>query len=412
MSQSVTHVLPAVTETTVEDRSSSAPRFETGHVLTISTAHAIHDTFQGFLSPLLPAFIQNFSLSKAQAGSLSVFLELPSLLQPVIGHLGDRFNSRYLVILGPAVTAVMMSLLGIAPSYAALAVLLAVAGFSRAAFHAVAPIAVGNLSGRRLGRGMGFWMVGGQIGPALGPIVVVSAVSLLGLRGLPCVMILGVLGSFVLYVRLRGVQLQPPRTQGGLPLGQALRGMRRIMLPVATIVLLRAVLTTALSVYLPTFLTEQGAQLWLAGISLSLLEGAGTIGALLAGSVSDRLGRQPTLIASFLTAPLFMFSFLRTSGWSQVISLFLLGFTSLATMPVFMALLLESFPESRALANGIYLALTFVGRSFIAVIVGAFADRFGLEKAFIIGALILLLAVPLVRLLPGKSDRRESESTP
>jgi FSR family fosmidomycin resistance protein-like MFS transporter len=183
------------------------------------------------------------------------------------------------------------------------------------------------------------------------------------------------------------------------------------MVPVAAIVAVRAVLTTAFSVYLPTFLTERGADLWLAGVSLSVLEGAGTIGCLLAGSVSDRLGRQPTLIVSFLAAPLFVFAFLRTSGWSQIVSLFLLGFTSLSTMPVFMAIMLESFPGNRALANGIYLAMTFVGRSFMAVIVGAFADRFGLEKAFIAGALILLLAVPLVRLLP-KSDRRQSEGKP
>jgi len=412
MNDSATDTLPGATASAVQDRSPSTPHFETGHVLTISTAHAIHDTYQSFLSPLLPAFIENFSLSKTQAGSLSIFIELPSLLQPLIGHVADRFNLRYLVILGPAVTAVMMSLLGIAPNYATLAVLLAVAGFSRAAFHAVAPVAVSNLSGRRLGRGMGFWMVGGQLGPALGPIVVVVAVKLLGLTRLPWVMILGLLGSVVLYVRLRDVPLQPARSSGSLPLWQALRGMRRVMLPVAAIVLVRAVLTTALSVYLPTFLTERGADLWLAGVSLSVLEGAGTVGCLLAGSVSDRLGRQPTLMASFLTAPLFVWAFLRTSGWSQIVSLFLLGFTSLSTMPVFMAMLLESFPENRALANGIYLALTFVGRSLMAVIVGVIGDRFGLEQAFIAGALILLLAVPLVRLLPGKSDRSKSESKP
>ena len=40
----------------------------------------------------------------------------------------------------------------------------ALAGLSVAAFHATAPVAVAYLSGNRLGRGMGFFMVGGELG--------------------------------------------------------------------------------------------------------------------------------------------------------------------------------------------------------------------------------------------------------
>jgi FSR family fosmidomycin resistance protein-like MFS transporter len=105
--------------------------FQTGRVLTISGAHAVHDTYTAFLAPLLPLFITSLALSKTGAGLLTVFLQGPSLLQPFIGHLADRVSLRTFVILAPAVTAVMMSLLGMAPSYAAMALLLVVAGTSR-----------------------------------------------------------------------------------------------------------------------------------------------------------------------------------------------------------------------------------------------------------------------------------------
>ena len=144
-----------------------AEQFQTDRVLTISAGHAVHDTYTGFLPPLLPALIDNLSLTKAEAGLLTVFNQVPSLLQPVIGHLADRVSLRYLVILSPAVTATAMSLLGIAPLYAMLALLLMVTGLSSAVLHAVAPVIAGRLSGKSLGRGMGIWMVGGELGRTL-----------------------------------------------------------------------------------------------------------------------------------------------------------------------------------------------------------------------------------------------------
>jgi FSR family fosmidomycin resistance protein-like MFS transporter len=48
--------------------------------------------------------------------------------------------------------------------------------------------------------------------------------------------------------------------------------------------------------------------MWLAGIALTLFEAAGVAGVLVAGSISDRLGRRKTLLASLLGAPLFLFA--------------------------------------------------------------------------------------------------------
>ena len=51
--------------------------------------------------------------------------------------------------------------------------------------------------------------------------------------------------------------------------------------------------------------------------------------------------------------------------------LLLMGFTSLAVTPVIMALVQENHPESRALANGIYMALDFGLHSGAIVVYGA-----------------------------------------
>jgi FSR family fosmidomycin resistance protein-like MFS transporter len=387
---------------TTKTRAAEAKRFQTGRVLTISAGHALHDTYTAFLPPLLPVFIANLALSKTEAGLLTVFMQGASLLQPFIGHLADRISLRLFVILAPTVTAVMMSLLGVAPGYAVLALLLVVVGFSSASIHAVGPVMTGNLSGRRLGRGMGFWMVGGELGRTLGPIAIVSAVRLLTLEGTPWLMLAGLSISAILYVFLRDVPGRPPNAGQGLPWRQVLRGMGPLLAPLAGILVARSFMVSALTTYLPTFLSEEGADLWLAGASLSILEAAGVVGALLGGSISDRLGRRWVLFFSMLATPLLMFVFLAVKGWLQFPLLLVLGFTALSVSPVVMALVQESYPENRALANGLYMALNFGLRSGVVVVIGALGDLFGLRLAFTVSAVIPLLGLPLLLLLPGR----------
>ncbi|HZW04879.1 MAG TPA: MFS transporter [Anaerolineaceae bacterium] len=378
------------------EQSASVETFQADRVATIAGAHAVHDTFLGFLPPILPLLIANFNLAKTEAGLLSVFVNAPSLIQPFIGYLGDRIVLRWVVILGPGVSAALMSLLGIAPTYVLVAFLLLLAGLSSAAFHATGPVMAGNLSGGRLGRGMSFWMVGGELGRMLGPVIIVSSIELLTFQGTLWLALAGVATSTVLFVLLRNVPARAPNARPTLPLRQALERMRPILPFLTGVIVLRAFLVTGISTYLPIFMTEEGANLWFAGASLSLMEGAGVAGALLGGSISDRTGRRPVLVTSLLTAPLCLFLLLGARGFVQIPVLLLLGFFMLSTAPVIMAIVQESVPENRALANGIYMAISFVSMSVAALAVGALADHFGMRTAFAVSAALSLGSIPFV----------------
>jgi FSR family fosmidomycin resistance protein-like MFS transporter len=382
------------------DALTQRPEFQTGHVLTVSLAHALNDVYTSFLPPLLPSLIAKLTLSNTQAGLLAFMQSTPSLLQPVIGHLADRASLRYFVIFLPAVAATAMSLLGVAPQYAVVALLVIIAGLSSAGFHASAPAMAGRLSGWRLGRGLGFWTVGGYLGFAIGPILVTSTVNLLTLKGTPWLAIGGWIGSAILFLRLRGVQLQPTRSAAGDSWRRGLEAMRPILIPVVGLTLSRAMAFSATLTFLPTMLTGQGIDLWRAGISLSVLQLASAGGALIAGSASDRLGRRSIVFLSTLSAPLLILALVSLQGWFKLPTLIGLGLTMPATYVVLMALIQESCPDNRALATGVLLSVTFVSEALGAVVLGALADLFGLGTAFVASALVLLAGLPLVLLLP------------
>jgi FSR family fosmidomycin resistance protein-like MFS transporter len=243
-------------------------------------------------------------------------------------------------------------------------------------------------------------MVGGETGRTLGPVIVVTAVGILTLQRTYWLMVGGLVGSAMLYARLRDVPGKPPNAGKSLPWRQALRVMSPLLLPLAGIMFVRAFLLVSLTTYLPILLREGGANLWLAGASLTVLEAAGVVGALLGGSLSDHLGRRAVLWASMLATPFLMFAFLGVQGWFHFLLLLLLGFSALSVTPVIMAVVQESYPENRALANGIYMALSFVLRSVVVLWVGMLGDRFGQRMAFAISAAVPLLGLPLLFWLP------------
>jgi FSR family fosmidomycin resistance protein-like MFS transporter len=91
-------------------------------------------------------------------------------------------------------------------------------------------------------------------------------------------------------------------------------------------------------------------------------------------------------------------------GALPYLMLALTGFTTLSTTPVFLALVQEHGREHPATANGLYMATSFVIDAFGAPLFGWIGDLIGLGTAYMWGALIALLAVPLAFLLPRLVD--------
>ena len=390
-----------------KDATSRSEPFQTGRVITLSVGHCVHDTYTAFLPPLLPVFIQNLLLSRAEAGLLHVFMQIPSLLKPFIGYWSDHIRLNWIVIIAPAVTAVLMSLLGVVPNYAMLVVLLLFAGLTTSSLHAVGPVMTGKLSGKSLGRGMSYWMVGGELGRALGPLLIVTVISQFSIQGVPWLMVGGFVASFLLYIRLKDVHATSPHDHKRLPWQSAIKRMKFFLIPLIGLITVRAFMFASLTIFLPTFLTEKGFSLWFAGASLAVVQAAGVVGALLGGSMSDFLGRRFILSLSVMITPILMWIFLGTEGWVQFPILLLLGLLLISTTPVIMAVVQENFPENRALANGVYMCLSFLIRSGIVVLVGGLGDLFGLHTAFLISAFVMILGLPFIFLLP-KDKKRSS----
>ena len=381
--------------------------FQTDKVSTIVGAHFVHDFYSAFLAPLLPTIKEALSLNLAQTGALSAFLQYPALINPILGYFADRANLKYLVIFAPAVTGTFMSLMGYTQTYFALAILLLVVGFSSAAFHSSGPPMLTTVSGKFIGRGMSLWMAAGELGRTLGPILVTWIVASFSFKGLLPVAVFGWLASILLFWRLRDVQ-KPLSATHANNLKEVLPRIIRLMIPIVVFVFFRNFINVSLVTFLPTFMSEQGRALLESGSLLSVLEAAGVAGALLTGTISDKIGRRRVLAFCVTGAALFLYLFMITDQQLLIPTLLILGFFALSTNPVLMSIVQDNFPDNRALANGVYMFSTFLIRPLQAIMIGSMGDTFGgLGNAFLISAGLGILALPALFFIPKRQKLEE-----
>jgi FSR family fosmidomycin resistance protein-like MFS transporter len=99
-------------------------------------------------------------------------------------------------------------------------------------------------------------------------------------------------------------------------------------------------------------------------------------------------------------------------GVLPYLMLALAGFSTLSATPVFLALVQEHGRDHPATANGLYMGISFVIDAFGSPLFGWIGDQVGLSTAYVFGALVALLAPPLVLLLPrlALSDQSEQET--
>ena len=378
--------------------------FKTTDVMAITIAHHIHDIYTSFLAPLKVILTETYGLNNALFGTLAVAQRIPTLLNPFIGILAERVRIRYLMIVAPTITAICMSLIGSVSSYYALLALVFISGFSSMLFHVPTPVMMRQVSGNRVGKGMSYYMMGGESARTLGPIVVLAAVDLWGFNGMFRLIPAGLLSSLILYFRFRKVDIR--KNFKKLPEeGSHFKTVKthfKLLGLISLVTLFRGAMKSAFTYYLVGYLYDVGWGNWLSGIALSTIYLSGTVGVFFTGRISDIMGRRFILLIVAIVSPILMWVFIYSNGVAAFPLLIVIGFFLLAPTPVFLSMVNSIESKHVTFLNAIYMTSNFLMSAIATMLAGFAFDKLGYEPAFKIAAVTALLAIPTILLLPKK----------
>jgi len=383
-------------------------------VLLMSWAHFAHDLYPSFLGVLVPAIQAKLGVSLFWASAMVPAQQLPSIVQPFLGYVADRTSRRWFVVLSPAVAALALSSIGIAPHFAVVLVLLLVSGLASAAFHAPAVALVGEFGGQRLGRAMAIFMAGGELARTVAPILLTAVIAHFTLDGMPLVMLVGLAASATLFLRLRTEASDEiaRRYADQAQLRRLIRERQRPFIGLLGSVVANTAAVTPPSFFLVEYLLQRGGSEWYGGLALSAFYASGIIGGLVGGSLSDWVGRRGALLLSSLgTAPLLaLYLAIENGSWLMLPLLVLIGVFATPPRSVTLALANDIAPEARGPLSGFTLATSFVAQSIIALAFGAVAEAIGIERAFWLTVGASLAGVPFALLIPATMGRSPSST--
>ncbi len=370
--------------------------FQTGKIATIAAGHFVHDVFSSFLSPILPLLIDKLSLSLSTAGLLSLTQRFPAILNPLIGLLADKVSARVLLAASPLITSISMSLLGLAPNLSVLIFLLLTMGIGASLYHVPAPVVIRSISGARVGKGMSFFMFGGEIARSAAPIVILTAVSLWSLEGAYRLIPIGFFASIALFIKLKDVEVKrrdKAETEG---IKKSVANFLPLFINIIGVTFFLSLMRGALTAFLPTYITSKGNSLWAGGLALSSLQITGAAGTFLSGTISDKIGRVNTLLLIAVFSPAVLLLFVFSPDEFAVPALLVLGFFIFGSTPVILAMVNEAASDRPSLINAIYITINFAIGGGTVLIAGIMGDLFGLENTYKITALLSLIAIPFI----------------
>ncbi|HSL68644.1 MAG TPA: MFS transporter [Longimicrobiales bacterium] len=376
----------------------------------VAVAHGLNDLYAAFLHPLLPRIMEKLGLNIALAATLAMTLSLAaSVVQPIMGHLADRFGRRAFVVLGPLFSGVFMSLIGVAPTFGALIFCLALGGLGSAAFHPPgASMATSGGGGKSSGARLSVFSFGGSFGYALGPLVAVTLAARLGLERLWYGMVPLLLLLPVLYFLLpsgHSDRLQRARSPiAHAPLGPLLRGPLGLVFGVSAVgaFVQRVFLTME-----PIMISRAGGSETAGAAMLSVYLGAQALGSIGGGFLADRADRRSLLLwLTLLSFPAHTLAMWLPAGAPITFAVAAIaGFLNMALLPPIVLMAQELMPAGAALGSGIVMGLAWATGSIAMLGIGVLADAIGAQPAALVAMPAMLIGAVFAAALPRQPTR-------
>lgn len=369
----------------------------------LSLGHLLGDACAGFMLPLLPLLAIKLDFSLGATGFILTVSSLTSsVLQPLWGIWTEKTPRINVLLVGLLVAIICISLIGWAPDYGTLLLLIAVGYLGIGVLHPRAITYAHSLGGQNENLVMSIFITAGALGFALGPLLSAFLVENWGLGATAfCLPLL-----LVVIPLMRNIDRRFLRTLAR-PRSIQKNQVRftsweiRILAILSLIAIVRATLMVGLDSFMPFIWTDEGHSLMVIGGVIALSSLIGSPLALYAGYLGDQRGERlvmnVSLIPCLVLLPLLLFS----SGESAFILFILIHVLLQFSLSANTVIALRGVKKSRNMVSGLMAGFSFGIAGLMMPLIGMLGEDFGLTSALGFLMLPLFLGVIALFLIPA-----------
>jgi MFS transporter, FSR family, fosmidomycin resistance protein len=392
------------------------PRHAWRELWLITLGHGLTHWYPATFYLLLPLIGNELGLSYSEIGLVMTCQFIASAVANVPGGMVVDTVGRKGLLMAVSLFWVGFPylLIGFTHSYPMLLICVALVGFGNSLWH---PTAIPTLAGRypdRKGLVLSLHGMGGNVGDAIAPIVIGTALAVFSWRQVVVLNVApGLVVALLMFAFLGAIRPGERKTHAeGQSLAEYMSGLRHLLRNRAVVLLsvgssFRTMTQTALLTFLPVYLArEMGYSPALVGACLFALQAAGFAAAPVAGHMSDRMGRKQILIGAMATSAVVLAGMAVAGGSPIFVALIaVLGFFLYATRPVIQAWLLETTPKNMGGSSiGVLFGAQALGGALGPYLAGLVADRNGLSATFYFLAATIVVANVFVFWTPHRRD--------
>ena len=378
----------------------------------LASTHAVDDLYQGAVPALLPFLaIERHYTYVGLTGITLAATFLSSAVQPAFGVITDKRRMGWLIAAGLLVAGIGVGLSGLGDSYVITWLAIALSGVGVAAYHPEATRTARGVAGNST-QAMSWFSVGGNLGIALGPVLVTPVLLVTGLRGTPLLVIPAVGMAALLAVRRPWRQAQEAdrarqsrRAAAGDLDGQPRRDDWRSFARLTAVVTARSIAYFGVASLLALFVIRRFHEPTAVGsAALTTFVAAGAVGSLTGGWLADRWRRLATVRLGYACAiPALILLAAAPNVEVAFAAAILSGLALYLPFAVQVTLGQDYLPNRIGTASGVTLGLAISFGGLAAPLFGFLADSYGLAVA--LAALVALPVLSFVFAAPLREPR-------
>jgi MFS transporter, FSR family, fosmidomycin resistance protein len=376
----------------------------------LAATHTVDDLYQGAVPALLPFLaIERHYTYVGLTGITLAATVLSSAIQPAFGVITDRRRLGWLIAAGLLVAGIGVGLSGLGDSYAITWLAIALSGVGVAAYHPEATRTARGVAGNST-QAMSWFSVGGNLGIALGPVLVTPVLLVTGLRGTPLLAVPAVAMAALLAARRPWHQAQAAgRARASRRPGdhddQPSRDDWRSFARLTAVVIARSIAYFGVASLLALFVIRRFHEPTAVGsAALTTFVAAGAVGSLIGGWLADRWRRLATIRLGYACGiPALALLAAAPDVEVAFAGAILAGLALYLPFAVQVTLGQDYLPNRIGTASGVTLGLAISFGGLAAPLFGFLADSYGLAVA--LAALVALPVASLALAVPLREPR-------